>query len=155
MKRKIDKALEGFLKDELDDIYIKQNKENLFDEEDFIDDETYKQEDKEQSLEEMCRVIGVDIEVLRSIIEKKLMPEFITDARALSAKKVMQEFKDDSWEKKKLDLFIQDGFDFTEAVEKVKNEQLERRIKMLEQELYNRKNTIGSTYSKAKIDFEY
>ena len=143
---------EDFLEDKLDGMYLEHGRENLFeDEEEDAGGELY---EEDETVEEMCGKIGVDADVLQSVVEKSIMPQVIEDARLLTARRAMQEFEDGSWEKSRLKALEGDGFELAEAVERVKHEQLLKRIKMLEKQLENRKSTTGSAYSRAKMEFD-
>lgn len=147
------KMPEDFLEDRLEGMYLEREEENLFsdpEDEEFEEEEEY----AEESVSDMCRQLGVDEDILRAIVEKSIMPQVIEDARLITARRAMQQFKDGSWEKRRLEALEEAGFDFTEAVEKVKHEQLLKRVKMLEKQLENRKRTTGSAYSKAKMEFD-
>lgn len=152
MKKKFNP--EDFLSDRLEGEYLEEERENLFGDDEFEGEEETEEEDEEMTVEEMCGEIGVDANILRSIIESDIMPQVIEDARALTASRAMREFADGSWEMRRLEALSDEGFSLADAVERVKHEQLEKRVKMLEKQLDNRKRTLGSTYSKAKTEFD-
>ncbi len=144
---------EDFLEDNLDGVYLENQRENLFedDESDAENDESY---EDDETVEQMCGKIGIDADVLRSVIEKNILPQVIEDARLITARRAMQEFEDESWEKRRLKALEDDGFELADAVERVKHEQLLKRIRMLEKQLENRKTAIGPVYSRAKMEFD-
>lgn len=152
-KRKI--LPEELLQDRLDGIYLENERENLFGD---FEDEAEMPDDFQQyepeTVEDMCRQIGVDADILRAVVAENIMPQVIENARLITARRAAQQFKDGSWEKKRFYDLENAGFGFAEAVEKVKHEQLLKRIKMLEKQLENRQRTAGSAYSEAKMEFD-
>ena len=93
---------EELLQDRLDGIYLENERENLFGD---FEDDTEKPDDFQQyepeTVEDMCRQIGVDADILRAVVAENIMPQVIENARLITARRAAQQFKDGSWEKKR------------------------------------------------------
>lgn len=108
-----------------------------------------------QEFEELCRGAGIDPQVLGELIQEGYFERVLEGARRESEQRMLRSLGEDTPERRRYEERLKNGMTSREALGFARQEQLEQKVRQLEQQLRNRERAIGSLQSQTNPSWEF
>lgn len=156
---------DGIFEDELEEVYRVPPEEALFDLEEALQ-ETPPQETERplqkppeqpdtQEFEELCRAAGIDPQILGELMQEGYFEQMLKAARRESEARMVRSLGEDTPERRRYEQRLKNGFTSSAAIQLARQEQLEQKVRQLEQQLQNKERAIGSLQSRANPSWDF
>ena len=158
---------DGIFQDELEEAYQVPRQEALFDLQEILEEDSRPdsgQQEREpgdpsgqepQEFEELCRGAGIDPQVLGELIQEGYFEQMLEGARRESEQRMLRSLGEDTPERRRYEERLKNGMTSREALGFARQEQLEQKVRQLEQQLRNRERAIGSLQSQTNPSWEF
>ena len=159
---------DGIFQDELEEAYQVPRQEALFDLQEMLEEDSRPDSGRQerepavqplapepQEFEELCRGAGIDPQVLGELIQEGYFEQVLEGARRESEQRMLRTLGEDTPERRRYEERLKNGMTSREALGLARQEQLEQKVRQLEQQLRNRERAIGSLQSQTNPSWEF
>lgn len=159
---------DGIFQDELEEAYQVPRQEALFDLQEMLEEDSLSDSGQQvrepavqplapepQEFEELCRGTGIDPQVLGELIQEGYFEQVLEGARRESEQRMLRTLGEDTPERRRYEERLKNGMTSREALGLARQEQLEQKVRQLEQQLRNRERAIGSLQSQTNPSWEF